>query len=231
MPALSSPEDLLALELKQIHSAERQLSRALPRLARQVDSDRLREMLDRRREQGAGLIERIEDALEEMQTTKARQKNIVAEALIEDVNEHLGDIEDDAMTDAFILAAVQKTGHYCIAAWGTAAALAQLLDEDEVVQTMEQALDEGKRLDAEMTKLAEEEINPRMLDEGEEDDEAEEEDDEAEGEEDEDEEASSDNQRRASAGGGQNAGGQNVGGQNAGRQNGRRKAPAGGGRP
>ena len=76
------------------------------------------------------------------------------------------------MIDAFVLAAVQKTEHYCIAAWGTAAALARLLDEDEIVQTMEQALDEGKRLDSEMTKLAEEEINPRMLDEDEQDDEA-----------------------------------------------------------
>jgi len=214
MPALHSPEDLLALELKQIHSAERQLSRALPRLARQVDSDRLREMLDRRREQGAGLIERIEDALEEMQTTKARQKNIVAEALIEDFNEHLGDIEEDAMIDAFVLAAVQKTEHYCIAAWGTAAALARLLDEDEIVQTMEQALDEGKRFDADMTKLAEEEINPRMLDEDD-DDEVEEED---EGEE--DEEKSSNDKPRAQAGADQNTGG----------QNGRRKTQSGGGR-
>jgi ferritin-like metal-binding protein YciE len=201
MPALRSPEDFLALELKQIHSAERQLSRALPRLARQVDSDRLREMLDRRREQGAGLIERIEDALEEMQTTKARQKNIVAEALIEDVNEHLGDIEDDAMTDAFVLAAVQKTEHYCIAAWGTAAALARLLDEDEVVQTMEQALDEGKRFDAEMTKLAEEEINPRMLEDEEEEGE---EDEEEDGED--DEKSSSTNKRRVQAGASQNGG-------------------------
>src|SRR4051794_11587181 len=203
MPALHSPEDLLALELKQIHSAERQLSRALPRLARQVDSDRLREMLDRRREQGAGLIERIEDTLEEMQTTKARQKNIVAEALIEDVNEHLGDIEDDAMIDAFVLAAVQKTEHYCIAAWGTAAALARLLDEDEIVQTMEQALDEGKRLDSEMTKLAEEEINPRMIED-------------VEGEEEEDE-ASPGNRGQERASAGQNG-------------NGRRKTQTGGGR-
>src|SRR5919205_1680207 len=102
MPALRSPEDLLAMELKQIHSAERQLSRVLPRLAKQVDSDRLREMLDRRREQGAGLIERVEDALEEMQTTKGRQKNIIAEALIEDINEHLDTSEDDALADAFV---------------------------------------------------------------------------------------------------------------------------------
>lgn len=201
MPALRSPEDLLVLELKQIHSAERQLSRALPRLARQVDSDRLREMLDRRREQGAGLIERIEDALDEMETSKARQKNIVAEALIEDINEHLDNIEEDALLDAFVLAAVQKTEHYCIAAWGTAAALARLLEEDEIVQTMEQALADGKRFDEEMTKLAEEDINPRMF-EDEEDEEQEGEEDDPE--DDEDEESSSTDGRRAQAGGSQN---------------------------
>ncbi|MGD9614438.1 MAG: ferritin-like domain-containing protein [Alphaproteobacteria bacterium] len=207
MPALRSAEDLLILELKQIHSAERQLSRALPRLARQADSDRLREMLERRREQGAGLIDRIEDALEEMQATKARQKNVIAEALIEDINEHLDTIEDDALIDAFVLAAVQKTEHYCIAAWGTAAALARLVEEDEIVQTMEQALDEGKRFDEEMTKLAEEEVNPRMIEgenkEGEEDGELEEEDGEAEDE----EEESSSNKREERAGAGQNGNG------------------------
>src|SRR4051812_45765373 len=206
MPALHSAEDLLAMELKQIHSAERQLSRALPRLAKQLDSDRLREMLDRRREQGAGLIERIEDALETMQTPKARQKNIIAEALIEDVTEHLDNIEGDALFDAFVLAAVQKTEHYCIAAWGTAAALARLLDEDEVVRTMEQALDEGKRFDEEMTKLAEQEINPRMI-----------EDEEGEEEDDEEGEAPSGNKGKERASAGQNG-------------NGRRKTQAGGGR-
>ncbi len=171
MPALQSPQDLLVTELKQIHSAERQLSRVLPRLAKQVDSDQLREMLDRCREQGAGLIERIEDALDEMQTTKGRAKNIVAEALIEVTNDHHDDIQNENLIDPFVIAAVQKTEHYCIAAWGTAAALARLLEEEKVVRTMEQALANGKRFDEEMTKLAEEDVNPRMMDAGEEDDE------------------------------------------------------------
>jgi hypothetical protein len=115
-----------------------------------------------------------------------------------------------------VLAAVQKTEHYCIAAWGTAAALARLLDEDEVVRTMEQVLDEGKRFDEEMTKLAEEEINPRMIEGGEEEGE---EDEDLEGEEEdeeEDEESSSNNKPKERASAGQNG-------------NGRRKTQAGGG--
>jgi len=167
MPALRSPEDLLATELKEIHSAERQLSRALPRFSKKVQTPRLREMLEERREQGAVLIERIEDALEDMQVPKGRQKNIAAEALIEDMTQHIEESENETLVEPLLLASIQKIEHYCIAAWGTAAAMGRLLGQENVVQTMEEVLEQGKRFDDEMTKLAEEEVNPRMLDDGE----------------------------------------------------------------
>lgn len=163
MPALRSPQDVLVTELKEIHSAERQLSRALPRLAKQASSERLREMLDQRREQGAVLIERIDDALEEMHTTKPRQKNLAAEGLIEDMQQHIEEVEEERLLDPLLLAGVQKIEHYCIAAWGTAKAMGRLLGEEQIVKTMEQVLEEGKEFDDQMTRLAEEEINPRML--------------------------------------------------------------------
>jgi ferritin-like metal-binding protein YciE len=179
MASLDSPEDLLITEIKEIHSAERQLSRALPRLAKQINSPRLREMLEQRRDQGASLIERIEDALDEMDAARGRTRNIVAEALIDSLNEHIDSIQDDVLLDPLVLASVQKIEHYCISAWGAAAAIGRLLGENNVVKTMEQVLGEGKKFDAELTKLAEEEINPRLLDEDDEDEyEDEDEDDE-----------------------------------------------------
>jgi ferritin-like metal-binding protein YciE len=57
MPVVRSPEDLLGNELKEIYSAERQLSRAIPKLVRRVRSDRPKQMLELRRDQGAQLIE------------------------------------------------------------------------------------------------------------------------------------------------------------------------------
>src|SRR5436190_24198917 len=61
-----------------------------------------------------------------------------------------------------------------IAAWGTARSLGRLLEQEKVVKAMEQVLEEGKRFDEELTKLAEEELNPQMLsDEDERDEEAE----------------------------------------------------------
>ena len=72
--ALKSPADLLTQELKEIHGAERQLTRALPKLAKAASSQRLQEMLEKRREQGAALIEAIDEALDELGATRSRKK-------------------------------------------------------------------------------------------------------------------------------------------------------------
>ena len=165
--ALKTPMDLLTQELKEIYSAERQLSRAIPKLAKTVQSQRLREMLERRREQGGTLIEAIDEALEEIGTTKSRPKNPAMEGLLEDVNEHVDEIKDEAMLDAALLASIQKIEHYCIAAWGTAKSMGNLLGQEKVVEAMERALEEGERYDEEMTQLAETEVNQAMLGEGE----------------------------------------------------------------
>ena len=162
MAGLRSADEVLANELKEIYSAERQLTRTLPRLAKKVSSERLREMLDHRREQGTMLMEQLDDVFEEMQVSKGRVKNPVAEGLLEDANQHLEQVDDDRLVDP-LLADAQKLEHYCIAAWGTARSLGRLLEQDKVVKAMEQVLEEGKRFDEELTKLAEDELSPQML--------------------------------------------------------------------
>ncbi len=160
---LRSPTDLLTQEMKEIHSAERQLSRALPKLAKAASSQRLREMLEKRREQGATLIESVDEALEELGTTRARKKNDAIEGLIEDANQHVEEISDKKMLDAALIGAVQKIEHYCLAAWGTVASMGRLFEQQKVVEAMERALEEGKRFDQEMTQLADTAVNPAML--------------------------------------------------------------------
>ncbi len=170
--AIRSPQDLLAQEIKEIHSAERQLSRALPKLAKSAGSETLREMLRRRQEQGATLIESLDEAMAEMNVTRGRVKNAAMEGLIEDANQHVEELDDERMLDAALVGAVQKVEHYCIAAWGTARSMGQLFGQQKVVEAMERALEEGKQFDQEMTDLAQNEVNPAMLEteeEGEED--------------------------------------------------------------
>jgi ferritin-like metal-binding protein YciE len=156
-------KDLLVLELQEIHSAESQLSRVLPRLMKSVESEELRSSLEERVAQGERLIQEIESALEEMEESPGRKKNVAAEGLINDAREHVQELESGPALDAVLIAAIQKTEHYCIAAWGTARSLAQSAGEEEVVDSMERALKEGKEMDEALTKLAEESINPQVF--------------------------------------------------------------------
>jgi ferritin-like metal-binding protein YciE len=155
--------ELLVLELQEIYSAENQLSRALPRLMKAVQSDKLRESLEERLSQGERLIEEIESALEEMDESPGRKKNVAAEGLINDAREHVQEIEAGPALDAVLIAATQKTEHYCIAAWGTARSLGQAVGQKIVVKSMERALKEGKAMDEELTQLAENEITPALM--------------------------------------------------------------------
>src|SRR3954451_6313354 len=170
MPAPRSPEDLLTTELKEIYSAERQLTRALPKLQKQVASERLREMLNKRRDQGTALIEQLDEVFEEMKVSKGRHKNVAAEGLLEDMNQHVEEIKEEKLLDPVLLASLQKVEHYCIAAWGTAASMGRLMGQKAVVETMEKVLEEGKKFDNDLTELAEQEVNPAMLNEGEDQD-------------------------------------------------------------
>ncbi|HVY82689.1 MAG TPA: DUF892 family protein [Steroidobacteraceae bacterium] len=151
------------LELQEIHSAENQLSRALPRLTKAVQSEQLQEMVERRQEEGERVLEEVAAALEELEESPGRRKNSAAEGLINSAREHTQEIQPGPALDAVLIGAVQKTEHYCIAAWGTARSLAQTAGERTAVKAMERALKEGKRYDEELTELAESEINPQLM--------------------------------------------------------------------
>lgn len=158
-----SGSELLVLELQEIHSAESQLARMLPRLAKAAQSETLRAKLEERLEQGERLIEDVETALEELEESPGRKKNVAAEGLINDAREHVQEIAPGPALDAVLIASIQKTEHYCIAAWGTARAMAQALEQKTTVKAMERALKEGKAYDEALTQLAEQDVTPALL--------------------------------------------------------------------
>ena len=172
--------ELLVLELQEIHSAEGQLSRVLPRLAKAAQSNPLRQMLEQRQSEGERVMKDVESSLEEMEESPGRKKNVAAEGLINDVREHVQEIEAGPALDAVLIASLQKTEHYCIAAWGTAKSLGQATGQKSVAKAMERALKEGKAFDEQLTQLAESEITPALLQGGQEMDEGEEMEDEDE---------------------------------------------------
>lgn len=159
---------LLVMELQEIHSAETQLARQLPRLSKAVESDSLREMLDERLEEGERIIKDIEGVFDELDESPGRRRNVAAEGLINDAREHAQEIERGPALDCVLIAAIQKTEHYCIAAWGTARALAEAAGQKSAVSAMQRALKEGGPFDERLTKLSEKEVTPALLSQGEE---------------------------------------------------------------
>ena len=158
-----TPEDLLMEEAREIYGGEKQLSRQLPRMIKAVRHEGLRRKLEERMQQGQLLLQEMEQAFQEMGAQARPKKNDVIEGFLSDINEHLQEIQHPGMKDSIMLGAVQMVEHYCIAAWGTTAAYARLLNRPRYVQAMERALAEGKRYDDEMTELAEREVNPTMM--------------------------------------------------------------------
>ena len=161
--AVRTPEDLLMEEAREIFGGEKQLSRQLPRMIKSVRHEGLRRRLEERMQQGQLLLQEMEEAFREMGAPARPKKNDVIEGFLSDINEHMAEIQHPGMKDAIVLGAVQMVEHYCIAAWGTTAAYARLLNKPRYVQVMEKALAEGKRYDDDMTELAEREVNPTMM--------------------------------------------------------------------
>ncbi|MDB6010369.1 MAG: hypothetical protein JWL65_2619 [Gammaproteobacteria bacterium] len=155
--------ELLVLELQEIHSAESQLSRVLPQLAKALESEELGTLMDERLAEGERIIKEIEAVFGEMDESPGRKKNVAAEGLINDAREHVQEIEAGPALDAVLIGAMQKTEHYCIAAWGTARALAEAVGQKTATRAMERALKEGGPFDERLTKLAAEEITPALL--------------------------------------------------------------------
>jgi ferritin-like metal-binding protein YciE len=155
--------ELLVTELQEIHGAESQLARAVPRLVKNVEAENLKQALEQRLEEGERVLQDVESALEELDESPGRRKNVAAEGLINDVRERTQEIEPGPALDEVLIAGIQKTEHYCIAAWGTARSLARAVEQKTTVRAMERALKEGKSFDAELTDLAESEITPALL--------------------------------------------------------------------
>jgi ferritin-like metal-binding protein YciE len=155
--------ELLVLELQEIHSAENQLSRILPRLAKAAESATLQKMLEERLAEGERLLKDVETGLDELEASPGRKKNVAAEGLVNDAREHVQEIAAGPALDAVLIGALQKTEHYCIAAWGTVRALGQALGQKDIARAMERALKEGKAYDERLTELAEQEVTPGLL--------------------------------------------------------------------
>ena len=157
--AAKTMQDLLIEDLRDIYHAEKQIAKALPKMARAASSDQLRKAFETHLEQTNGQIERLQQVFEEMDTRPRGKHCDAMEGLISEAQEILEMGLAPEVQDAALIAAAQKVEHYEIASYGTLHAYATACGLDKVAQLLDETLQEEKDTDLLLTDIAESQIN------------------------------------------------------------------------
>jgi ferritin-like metal-binding protein YciE len=152
---MDSLEALLHDQLKDLYSAEQQLTKALPRMARAVATPQLRQAIENHLRETEGHVDRLDRIAEHLEVSLRGKKCKGMEGLIEEGKEVLEEEGDESVLDAGIIAAAQRVEHYEISAYGSARALAERLGLSEVVQLLQESLDEESAADEKLTQISE----------------------------------------------------------------------------
>src|SRR5579864_8217770 len=151
-----SLRDLYIDELRDLYSAETQLVKALPKMAKASSNDQLRQGFEEHLRQTSEHVSRLEQIFDQLGEKPSGKKCVGMEGLVKEGSEIIKEDFSDEVKDAGIIGAAQRVEHYEIAAYGTARAFAELLGESEHVSLLEETLNEEKETDQKLTQLAEE---------------------------------------------------------------------------
>jgi ferritin-like metal-binding protein YciE len=157
--SMDSLKELYVDELKDLYSAENQLLKALPKMAKKASSPELKRAFQDhlgQTEQQVNRLERIFKGLGEKPTGKMCK---AMKGLVEEGKEIIEEEGDESVLDAALIGAAQKVEHYEIASYGTARTFASLLGEEDAVTALQQTLDEEGATDKKLTALAESMVN------------------------------------------------------------------------
>jgi len=154
MPSISTPRDLLIEELKDLYSAENQLLKALPKMAKAATNEDLKNAFETHLEQTEGHVERLEQIGKQLGESMKGKKCKAMEGLIAEGKEIIEEDAEPALLDLALIGAAQKVEHYEISGYGTVRTLAKIAKETEIVKTLQQTLDEEGDTDKLLTKLA-----------------------------------------------------------------------------
>lgn len=142
-------------ELKDLYSAETQMVKALPKMAKASSNAELRQGFEEHLRQTSEHVSRLEQIFEMLGEKPTGKKCLGMEGLVKEGSETMQESYADALMDAALIGAAQRVEHYEIAGYGTVRAFAELLGESEHVSLIEQTLQEEKQTDDKLTQLAE----------------------------------------------------------------------------
>jgi len=150
---MESVRELLIEQMGDLYDAEKQLVKALPKMAKASSSDQLREAFENHLEETRIHVDRLEQAFQ-LLNVKAKGKPCAAmKGLVEEGKETMEEDLSGPLMDSAIICAAQKVEHYEMAGYGTLCAWARSLGLDDVVELLEATLAEEKEADATLTQV------------------------------------------------------------------------------
>jgi ferritin-like metal-binding protein YciE len=155
-------KDLNALfldTLKDIYYAEKQILKALPKMAKSAASDKLRAAFEKHHDETEGQVDRLEKIFDLIQKPARGKKCDAIDGILDEGKEIMDDYKGEVALDAGLLAAAQAVEHYEISRYGTLRTWADKLGLKDAVKLLDQTLAEEKKTDEALTRLAVSEVN------------------------------------------------------------------------
>ncbi len=159
MAKMQTLDDMYMDLLKDLYSAEKQLVKALPKMAKNANASDLQDAFQEHLKQTEGHVDRIERIFSDMGGSPRGKKCVGMEGLVEEGSEIMKEDADPSVRDAGLIAAAQKVEHYEIASYGTARTWANRLGYHDAAQLLQQTLDEESMANEKLTDIAESHIN------------------------------------------------------------------------
>jgi ferritin-like metal-binding protein YciE len=163
MATTKTLNDLMLAFMQDIYYAERQILKALPKMAKAAQNEDLKQALMHHREETQGQVDRLQKAFDALGKRARAQTCEAINGLIEEGDEVIEEFQEGTVRDAGILANAQAVEHYEMARYGTIVAWAKTCGQDAVAQLMQETLEEEKKADTLLNGLAKKNINQQAM--------------------------------------------------------------------
>lgn len=148
-------KELYIKELRDVYDAEKQITKALPKMAKAASSSQLRQGFEQHLEQTKNHITRLEEIFEELDENPKGESCHGMEGLLEEGSNVMEEDLDPEAKDAGLISAAQRVEHYEMAAYGTVRTYANILGQTQAASLLEETLEEERETDQKLTHLAE----------------------------------------------------------------------------
>lgn len=156
-------EDLFHHELKDLYAAEKQLLKALPKMAKAASHQELQDAFDEHLQQTETHVKRLEDIFSKLDLSSRGAKCEAMEGLVEEGKKILAEDMEDDVRDAALICAAQRVEHYEMAGYGCARTFARDLGHHEAAKLLQQTLEEEAATDEKLTEIAVGRINAEAM--------------------------------------------------------------------